>query len=176
VKKVALVDGENVGSFDRFDAAPYDEIHLFRGATQRRLKPPAGLNVVIHDVQKTGRNNLDFHLTLHLGVLHQAVDKSAQFYVISGDKGFDGVCQHLQSLGRQCTRLDPLRIVSPERKVIRALFCVSERQRPRTLARLKNHVATILHNTDTRTVESCVEALRSDHITVLKSGRIEYCY
>ena len=53
----------------------------------------------------TGNNNLDFHLAFYLGVHHLEAGKDVKFHVISNDKGFDGVIQHLVDMGRACERV-----------------------------------------------------------------------
>lgn len=50
-----------------------------------------------------GHNALDFHIAYYLGKL-SAVDMSANFYVISKDKGFDSLIAYINKNGVSCTR------------------------------------------------------------------------
>ncbi|HSG69407.1 MAG TPA: PIN domain-containing protein, partial [Planctomycetaceae bacterium] len=108
-----LIDFENVQpeSLELFNHDHFKVI-VFVGAKQGGLKT----NIVI-SVQKLGAraeyieisghgsNALDFHIAYYIGRL--AVEaRSAQFHIISRDKGFDPLIQHLKSKNIRAERVE----------------------------------------------------------------------
>ena len=109
LKKIAFVDGENVGYLSNYSSLSldYKEIHYFLGATQRL--PPELLqkhqNIKIIKINKTAKNNLDFHLAMYLGRLHEKLSNDFVFEVISNDTGFDGIVSFInKNWNRKCVR------------------------------------------------------------------------
>lgn len=103
----AFVDCENVGPLKNIDFSPYERVILFLGPNNHTLSLPAGTGYLIQPIQvaKGGKNNLDFHLALHMGMHHGTVPKSVAFHLISNDKGMDVLVEHLMSLGRPCRKV-----------------------------------------------------------------------
>ena len=105
----AFVDYENVGSLESLDLEQYQRLIIFCGPRHRKLNlgeiPTSSFcHLELIRMASTGNNNLDFHLTFYLGVHHLEAGKDVTFHVISNDKGFDGVIQHLVEMGRACSR------------------------------------------------------------------------
>lgn len=103
----AFVDCENVGPLKNIDFSPYERVILFLGPNNHTLSLPAGTGYLIQPIQvaKGGKNNLDFHLALHMGMHHGTVPMSVAFHLISNDKGMDVLVEHLMSLGRPCRKV-----------------------------------------------------------------------
>ena len=106
----AFVDYENVGSLESLDLEQYQRLIIFCGPRHRKLNlgeiPTSSFcHLELIRMASTGNNNLDFHLTFYLGVHHLEAGKDVTFHVISNDKGFDGVIQHLVEMGRKCSRV-----------------------------------------------------------------------
>jgi hypothetical protein len=55
------------------------------------------------ELEVGGKNALDFHIAYYLGVLAVA-DPKGMFHVISKDKGFEPLLQHLKAKGVSCAR------------------------------------------------------------------------
>lgn len=107
---IALIDFENATNTDEMDFTDVDEIIIFKGANQlHKAVKLNGFTGVIDtiNIDKIGKNNLDFHLVFKLGELHYQRSLSDQFYVYSGDKGFDDVIDQLCEQGRVAKRVDP---------------------------------------------------------------------
>ena len=107
---IALIDFENATNTGEMDFNNVNEIIIFKGANQ--LQKAVKLNdfnghITTINIDKIGKNNLDFHLVFKLGELHYQRSLSDQFHVISGDKGFDDVIYQLCEQGRIAKRIDP---------------------------------------------------------------------
>lgn len=108
-RKIALVDGENVGSLSKYSSLPsdYETIYYFLGATQHLSSELTGKHpdIRVIEIAKVGKNNLDFHLSAYLGYLHNTVSSDFIFEVISKDTGFDGIIGFInQNWNRKCYR------------------------------------------------------------------------
>jgi DNA-binding protein len=113
----------------------------------------------------TGKNALDFHIACHLGELVAKAPKST-IYVISKDKGFDPLIQHLKARGVTVSRrvdvaeIPELRIPVSRGKdeqveaVIENLHARGK-SRPRKLSTLQN---TINHLLDKKLAGSEMDA------------------
>jgi hypothetical protein len=86
------------------------KIKVFVGANQARI--PFELARALHafgpdaeyiQIDGSGKNALDFHISYYLGRL-AAETPDASFYLISKDKGFDPLIKHLKAQGISCQR------------------------------------------------------------------------
>jgi PIN domain len=101
-EQVLLVDYENVGRVD-LGAVPADvRVAFFFGASQRTV--PTGFfksalqlreRFVLIDIEGRGKNALDFHIAFYLGE-YLTTSPRAQCVILSNDKGFDPLIQHLR--------------------------------------------------------------------------------
>jgi hypothetical protein len=57
-------------------------------------------------MNQQGKNNLDFHICLYLGLYFKATTAETEFVVISNDKYYDNVLETLTNLGRKSKRLE----------------------------------------------------------------------
>ena len=113
-KSLLLVDLENVHKVDlsRLDDS-YRAI-IYVGANQnppKASKKPATAHrftrVDFHKIEGTGKNALDFHIAFQLGrTIETAPDTLC--IVLSKDKGFDPLLNHLNKNGLQCRRINSL--------------------------------------------------------------------
>ncbi len=99
-----LVDFENVQP-ELLDALDHDyfKLMIFVGATQIKLSfdiaaavQKLGERAKYIKISGNGPNALDFHIAYYIGLLANS-DPTAYFHVISKDKGFDPLIQHLKS-------------------------------------------------------------------------------
>jgi len=103
-----------------------------------------------------GSNALDFHIAYYIGRL-AAIEPSAYFHIISKDRGFDPLIQHLRSkkilAGRVRTIAD-IPVVkasnskSPQERiaVILAKLQQLKAAKPRTIKSLSNTIAALFQN------------------------------
>ncbi|MBN6065944.1 hypothetical protein HYE66_05650 [Aggregatibacter actinomycetemcomitans] len=111
--KYAFIDYENIHSLNNLNLNCYEKIFLFFGANLQSIqlseKFNDELNITLITVQSSGKNNLDFHIAYYLGKMDMQVDKNIEFFVISKDNGYSGICDFIrnQRNARKCVLLKP---------------------------------------------------------------------
>lgn len=105
-----LVDYENIQPVFRVGSLSDTRLIVFHGAQQRdapaKLKSQlSSINAEFVRCTKTGKNALDFHLTYYLGRL-VAQHPNDDFHVLSKDKGYDPLIEHLKTAGADVRRLE----------------------------------------------------------------------
>ena len=111
MKKLLLVDFENVPKVD-LSSLPADvTVPFFFGASQRSVPTvflkealKLGERFVPIDIEGQGKNALDFHIAFYLGEYLQAMP-AAECIILSRDKGFDPLVKHLVGRGFQVRRV-----------------------------------------------------------------------
>lgn len=98
-KHFVLVDLENV-NLDYADDLKGHEVLVFVGADQRIAQT---LKFRFIRAAKNGKNALDFLLAYYLGMLSERHPK-AIFSIISGDRGFDALIDHMNSKAYKISR------------------------------------------------------------------------
>ncbi len=98
-----LIDFENVQpkNLGLLESQPF-KVLVFVGANQTKVSlelaralQALGKNAEYIKISGNGQNALDFHIAYYIGKL-AAGEPSAQFHVISKDKGFDPLIKHLK--------------------------------------------------------------------------------
>ena len=91
-------------------------------------------------LESSGANALDFHIAYYLGVLATA-DPTAHFHVISKDKGFDPLIQHLKTRAVHAARATSIEamsgIESIARPTVRDELPRSPAKKSKSVARVK---------------------------------------
>ena len=105
-----LVDYENIQPAFGCASLSDTRVVVFHGAQQRdaprKLKSQlSSIDAEFVLCTKTGKNALDFHLTYYLGRL-AAQHPNDDFHVLSKDKGYDPLIEHLRSAGADVRRLE----------------------------------------------------------------------
>ncbi|MPT00345.1 MAG: NYN domain-containing protein [Pseudomonas sp.] len=118
-KKLLLVDLENK---HKVDLSPLDESFkaiIFVGAHQnppKASKKPATAHrfsrVDFLKISGAGKNALDFHIAFELGRTFETAPDT-ECFVLSGDKGFDPLLNHLNSNGMSCRRVESIAELVP---------------------------------------------------------------
>lgn len=119
IKKLLLVDLENK---HKVDLSPLDQSYraiIFVGANQnppKASKKPATAHrfsrVDFLKISGSGKNALDFHIAFELGRTFET-EPSTHCFVLSGDKGFDPLLNHLKSNGMPCRRIESIEELFP---------------------------------------------------------------
>ena len=110
--KYAFIDYENLHSLDGLNLVEYERIFLFVGAANKCINLTEKFSDEVHitliTVKEIGKNNVDFHIAYYLGKLDTIVDKRIEFYILSNDQGYNGICQFIsqQNNKRVCLRLE----------------------------------------------------------------------
>lgn len=114
--KYLFVDYENVHQLN-VDKIKNDNVKVFMlvGSFQNRIPfemvkktQYLGSDLTWIKIASEGKNNLDFHLCYLLGEYNNTTDKEVSFYVLSKDKGYDGVIKFINSNGRKCFRIEKI--------------------------------------------------------------------
>lgn len=118
-KKLLLVDLENK---HKVDLSPLDEsvrAIIFVGANQnppKASKKPATAHrfsrVDFLKISRAGKNALDFHIAFELGRTFETAPDTPCF-VLSGDKGFNPLLNHLNANGMTCRRVESIAELVP---------------------------------------------------------------
>ena len=99
-EKWAFVDYENIHSFENIDLSSYSKVIAFLGALQSSisfgsLKYINPIQLEIITLHHSSSNNLDFHLSYYLGKYDSDCSRNIDFHVISKDKGFRYLLNHI---------------------------------------------------------------------------------
>ena len=112
--KIAFVDYENVGTLKNLDLSPYVYGVVLVGARQHQVTlksdnpcPLMVIKVPDHPgpAAKRPKNNLDFHLAYYLGRYDTLLPPGVTFEVISSDRGFLALIDHITAHGRLCIQI-----------------------------------------------------------------------
>ena len=112
--KHVFVDYENVKA-DNFDLLTDRQfkVMIFLGANHAKILVDLVLKVQeLHAaeyvrISGNGPNATDFHIAFYIGRLSNE-EPGSQFHIVSKDKGFDLLVQHLRSLKIKASRVDDL--------------------------------------------------------------------
>jgi hypothetical protein len=188
-----LIDYENVQpDLDERLASDVFRIVVFIGSTQSRVRLDVALALQSKGaaaqyirISSSGKNALDFHIAYYLGQLTKA-DPEAFFHIISEDKGFDPLVEHLQSQGLKAYRhktIDDIPIVKQAPKASKddKLSAVIEnlirrgKQRPASLKTLRGSVAALFHPALSETeTASLLADLMAQGVFAVQENRIHY--
>lgn len=108
--KWGFVDYENTGSLEGIDVKSYERLLIFCGPKNTKLKlgdisTTEFTKIELIAIKTNGANNLDFHLAFYLGRYHETANANVEFHVISNDDGFNGIVNHIKTIGRTCKKV-----------------------------------------------------------------------
>lgn len=114
-KNIVLIDFENVQPESLAGLAPeHFQVKIFLGANQAsipttlaRSTQPRGDGVEYVQISGTGPNALDFHIAFYIGQFAEK-DPTACFHIVSKDKGFNPLIEHLKSRHITVVRSDSI--------------------------------------------------------------------
>ncbi|MFN5981792.1 MAG: PIN domain-containing protein, partial [Pseudanabaena sp.] len=140
-------------------------------------------------INGTGKNALDFHLTFMLGRLVEK-DPNACFHVISKDTGYDHLINHLKFKNILCSRKEDIAKITTliqegnksledsYEAVMKKLEAVDKKNRPKSEATLKNHIRAHLklHDGDIVINDIFQKLLSSKKISIDQAKVIDYSF
>jgi PIN domain len=159
---VLFIDYENVTQVRLADLQrPNLKIFIFVGCAQ--VKIPFELVREAHllgeavewiGVEGSGANALDFHIVFYLGQISLQSPKS-DYVILSRDRGFDPLIQHLAKRGISCRRIDSLDVLSGNPELtysqdflsdiaIAKLAAVVAKSRPKKRSTLYTYLKSVL--------------------------------
>lgn len=191
--KYILIDWENV----HLDCSQplvgnQFKILVFVGANQSKLPveivqslQPLGSQVEYIRISGSGSNALDFHIAYYIGKISQS-DPSATFRIVSNDKGFDPLIEHLNSRNVDTKRIESPKVSpSPQAAVCgtakqRFQAAVSFLQRvksskPRTIKTLHSALSSSFRKqlSDTDIKQVVKQLLDKGHV-IISEDRLDY--
>jgi len=163
------------------------KVMLFVGASQaklpRELRMSAqrlGSRVQQINISGHGRNALDFHIAYYIGRL-ATKEPSACFHIISKDKGYDPLIQHLKSKNIRAQRIKTITDIPvlkasnskspPERVVLTRLQKL--KAKPGTMKKLSNMIVSWFHLSE-QDVASLVQSLANQGYLKLAGAKVTY--
>ena len=114
-KVVHFVDFENVHKhipIDEIARGNHQRVLLFVGNQQTIPNDwlIVDYNITVIRVGKTSKDNVDFHISAYLGMVHVGRENSVKFIVWSRDKGFDDLIEHFKTRKRRIERKEPPKV------------------------------------------------------------------
>ena len=166
-------------------------VKLFLGPHQAKL--PTSMVTDLHSlgnrleyvrVETHGSNALDFHIAYYLGQLSR--EKPATFHIISKDKGFDPLVEHLRKKGvsvERCSSIADMAIFkSPHRLATKELFKLvvdnlakRKSARPRTPKALRSTVQALCKSPiSEQELSDLMAALRKEGVVKVEGDKVSY--
>ena len=188
-----LIDFENVHpkNLELLTKHPF-EVFVFVGASQTKVPfdladsmQLLGTSARYIKISGNGQNALDFHIAFYVGEL-AGKDPDAHFHIISKDKGFDPLIQHLKGRGVRIQRekdlaeIPILRVpisTSDDEKILAIVKNLGGRgqSRPRKVKTLENTINTLFtKKLDKSELASIVQELQKRKLIVVKQGNVSY--
>ena len=188
-----LIDFENVHpkNLELLTKHPF-EVFVFVGASQTKVPfdladsmQLLGTSARYIKISGNGQNALDFHIAFYVGEL-AGKDPEAHFHIISKDKGFDPLIQHLKGRGVRIQRekdlaeIPVLRVpisTSDDEKILAIVKNLGGRgqSRPRKVKTLENTINTLFtKKLDKSELASIVQELQKRKLIVVKQGNVSY--
>lgn len=149
-----FVDFENIAP-ETVSGLPLDQtVYIFAGEKQSKMRMDLvesmlsrGSGAKLIRINGDGKNALDFHIAYYLGKLSSAEQK-ASFKILSKDKGFDALINHLKIAKVNCERIEKLVQKVPTKIDLKAkirafslhLVGLPEKSRPKKVSKLKAYL------------------------------------
>lgn len=188
-----LVDFENVQpkNLELLTKHPF-KVFVFVGANQTKVSFDLADSMLLLGgdarfikIAGNGQNALDFHIAYYVGAL-AAKDPDALFHIISKDRGFDPLIQHLKSRKIQIQREKdlaeiPLLRVSSTTSLDEKIAAIVKnlggrgQSRPRKVRTLENTINTLFtKKLDKNELSSLVKELQKRKLIVVNQTNVSY--
>ena len=193
VSKYVLVDFENVQpkNLELLKEHPF-RVLVFIGANQTKFPrhfvvamQALGEQADYVEIAGSGPNALDFHIAYYIGEL-AAKEPDAHFHIVSRDRGFDPLIQHLKSKRIRVRRekdlaeIPELRIpdtTSRDEQIDAIVRNLRQRghSRPRKVKTLQNTINTLFtKKLEQEELDAIIEELRKRNLIVVKQNNVSY--
>ncbi len=191
---ILFIDYENVTQVKLSSLQqPNLKIFIFVGCAQVKIPfelvreaHQLGASVEWIGVEGTGPNALDFHIVFYLGQISLR-SPTSNYIILSRDRGFDPLIQHLAKLGIACRRIERLELLSGEPDLMLSqeflseiafskLAAVAIKSRPKKRSTLYTYVKSILtkyHPTNSE-IEQLLDAWFTTGKVIESKDKINY--
>lgn len=191
--KYVLVDFENVQpkNLELLKEHPF-KVLVFIGANQTKFPrhfvvamQALGQQARYVEIAGSGPNALDFHIAYYIGEL-AAKNPDAQFHIVSRDRGFDPLIQHLRGRKIRVRRetdlaeIPELRIpdtTSRDEQIEAIVRNLRQRghSRPRKVKTLQNTINTLFtKKLDQAELDAIIDELRKRNLIAVKQNNVSY--
>lgn len=165
--------------------------YVFVGKAQTRLSyetvsaiQDLGERAKYIKISGAGPNSLDFHIAFYIGQI-SATDQEAFFHIISKDKGFDPLIEHLRERKIFCVRSESIREIpiirastaktSKERMSLIVERLKSGHSKPRTLPALRSTIEALLYKQiGEADVQALVDQMSKAGYIVVTDEKVSY--
>ena len=193
VSKYVLVDFENVQpkNLELLKEHPF-RVLVFIGANQTKFPrhfvvamQALGEQADYVEIAGSGPNALDFHIAYYIGEL-AAKQPDAHFHIVSRDRGFDPLIQHLKGKRIRVRRekdlaeIPELRIpdtTSRDEQIDAIVRNLRQRghSRPRKVKTLQNTINTLFtKKLEQEELDAIIEELRKRNLIIVKQNNVSY--
>ena len=168
------------------------KVVLFVGAHQTRLHfdlaaaiQRLGTRAEYIKISGSGPNALDFHIAFYIGQI-AAADPGAYFHIISKDRGFDPLIQHLKTKkifvarAKDISEIPLVKVANLKSAEQRVEVVVAKLKqlkagRPRTVKTLKSTINTLFHKQLSESaVTEVVEAMQTKGLVTITDKKLIY--
>ena len=188
-----LIDFENVHpkNLELLSKHPF-KVYVFVGENQAKIPfdladsmQLLGKDARYIKITGNGQDALDFHIAYYVGLL-AAQEADASFYIISKDKGFDPLVQHLKSRRIRIQRNKdlgeiPVLQLSKSTSVDEQIAAIVKnlggrgQSRPRKVKTLQNTINTLFtKKLDPAELNALVKELQQRKLIVVNQGNVSY--
>ena len=192
-RNVVLIDFESVQP-DSIEALDHDhfEVLLFCGANQTKVPfeiaatlQKLGARAKYVKIAGTGPNALDFHIAYYIGRI-ASTDPEAFFHIVSRDKGFDPLIQHLKDHKIRSVRSESIANIpivkngTTKSVIERANLFIAKLKEPKvTKPRTAKTMASAIKAhfqpaVDESEATKILEAMVKTGFVTIEAGKIEY--
>lgn len=150
--KWAFIDYENIGGLHNVDLSTYSKAFIFLGEKQTNIDFGStsyvpSIEIVLVPIKDIQTKHLDFHLPYYLDKYESEAPKDIEFDVISNDKEFTPLIEHIKENGRTCSQIIiesvcKHAIAHPKNRLITGLTSRPKEERPQKIVNLKNFIAS----------------------------------
>lgn len=192
--KYVLVDFENVQpkNLELLKEHPF-RVFVFIGSNQAKLPrhvvvpmQALGERAQYVEIAGSGPNALDFHIAYYIGEL-ASNERNAQFHIVSRDRGFDPLIQHLRNTRKIRIRRETDLAEIPELRIpdttnldeqIEAIVKNLRQRghsRPRKVKTLQNTINTLFtKKLDQAEMDAITDELSKRKLIVIKQNNVSY--
>ncbi len=172
---------------------PNLKIFIFVGCAQTKIPfelvreaHQLGATVEWIGVEGLGPNSLDFHIVFYLGQISLQAP-ATNFVILSRDRGFDPLIQHLGQLGISCKRIENLERLSQSADLsyspdfladiaVAKLEAIEPKNRPKTKSALYKYLKSLLvkYQPSELDMEQLLELLFTTGSIIPVQGKVNY--
>ncbi len=194
--KWAFIDYENINRLDKLNLSAYKKIIIFMGHNQNKInfretRYNENINLTIIQVNGVSKNNLDFYLSYYLGFFNEKAPKETIFHVISNDKGFNFLVDHINKTIRPCRQIEIINKIKKKNKIkkepriekiskytnkiIEKLSLLDFKLKPNKKESLYNYISTSLNiKKSPETIETVFNELIVFNLIYLEGNKVKY--